>query len=145
MCQPSGWGSLQGIRLFPHIKRVKLIKKEKNKFITTPGPTASGLQAGKVEQTGVFNFSIKGKNKIPAVQIRYTTLHCTIEYRQQNRTSLIKSRASINCLLPKIIEIIFQLNNFKPVHSIETRAPKWLFTIVPKMEGGGGIWGDPAS
>ena len=30
------------------------------------------------------------------------------------------------------------------VHSVETQAPKWLFTIVLKMEGGGGLWGDPA-
>ena len=34
--------------------------------------------AGTVEQTGGFNFSIKGKNKIPACQTWCTTLHFSI-------------------------------------------------------------------
>ena len=44
-------------------------------FIAALSPHKLGVQSGGVEQTGVFNFYIKGKRQKKGCQRRYTTLH----------------------------------------------------------------------
>ena len=65
---------------------------------------------GTVEQTGGYNFSIKGKNKIPACQTRFTTLHLdlVLPHRLPDMLKILAGiqRINIYCFL------MFEFDNF---------------------------------